>query len=83
MLKKSKKRYKKAKPGAWFVAVRGSYLPASTLGWWSYVPFLAYLIFTFYYGVKDTSKVSVAILYIIPNWVAAAVVMTFLASKKS
>lgn len=83
MAKKTKRSYKKARPGAWFIPVRGSFLPASSAGWWTYVPFLAYLIFALVVGIKDTSKATIAVLFIVPNWVAAAVVMTYIASKKS
>jgi hypothetical protein len=83
MTHKTKNRRPKAKPGAWFVSVRGSYLPASTEGWWTYIPFVAYLTFALIVGIKETSSLAVAILFIVPNWVAAAVIMTYLASKKS
>lgn len=83
MSRKTKSRRPKAKPGAWFIPLRGSYLPASPAGWWTYLPFLAYLIFTLVVGINDTSSTSVAILFIVPNWVAAVVVMTYLAAKKS
>jgi len=83
MAKKTKNKRPKLKSGAWFYSVRGSYLPASPAGWWTYVPFVAYLIFTLVVGVKDTSSAAIAILFIVPNWVAAAVVMTYLAARKS
>jgi uncharacterized MAPEG superfamily protein len=83
MAKKTKNKRPKAKPGAWFVSVRGSYLPASSAGWWTYIPFVAYLIFTLIVGINDTSSSAVAILFIVPNWVAAAVVMTYIAARKS
>ena len=34
----TKKPVRKPKKGAWFVQVRGSYLPCSWQGWLSYVP---------------------------------------------
>jgi hypothetical protein len=73
----------KAKKGAWFVPVRGSYLPASWQGWLTYVPFVAYLVFALVMGEQDTDSISKAILFIVPNWVAAAAVMTWLARAKS
>jgi len=38
--RKTQKTQKSRKPreGAWFVKVRGSYLPASTIGWLLYLP---------------------------------------------
>ena len=83
MIHKTKNRRQKARPGAWFVTVRGSYLPASSAGWLTYVPFIAYLIFALVVGIKETSSIAVATLFIVPNWAAAAVIMTYLASKKS
>jgi hypothetical protein len=83
MVKKTKNKRLKAKPGAWFVPVRGSYLPASPAGWWTYVPFVGYLIFTLVIGVQNTSSLSIAILFIVPNWVAASVIMTYIASRRS
>lgn len=64
---KTKNKRLKAKPGAWFVSVRGSYLPASPAGWWTYVPFVAYLIFTLLVGVNNTSSLFIAILFICPT----------------
>ncbi|HUA13512.1 MAG TPA: hypothetical protein VL989_03365 [Candidatus Sulfotelmatobacter sp.] len=77
------KRYKKPRKGAWFIQVRGSYLPASSEGWLLYIPFIAYLVFSLVIGINNTNRFSTAVLFIVPNWVAAGVVMTFLASKKS
>jgi hypothetical protein len=83
MVKKTKNKRPKAKPGAWFVPVRGSYLPSSPAGCWTYVPFVAYLVFSLIVGVNDTSSLAMAVLFIVPNWVAATVIMTYLASRKS
>ncbi len=83
MVKKTKNKHVKSKPGAWFTQVRGSYLPNSSAGWLMYAPFVAYLIFTSIVGVNDTSSLPIAILFIVPNWVAAAAVMTYIAARKS
>ena len=74
---------KKVNKKYWFIKVRGSYLPNNLYGWLSYIPYLAYLIFSLVIGLKDTHSLSLAILYIAPNWIAAVVVMTFIASHKS
>jgi hypothetical protein len=83
----SKSKYKKQKNTinnhAWFWGVRGSYLPANEYGWLTYIPFVAYLVFSLTVAIKDIHSALVAILVVIPNWVAAAVVMTYLAAKKS
>jgi hypothetical protein len=81
MVKHNKKL--KTRKNAWFKKIRGSYLPINQQGWFTYLPFIAYLAFAFIAGIKDTSNASKAVLFIVPNWVAAAVVMTFVASRKS
>ena len=73
----------KAKKGAWFIALRGSYIPCSWQGWLSYIPFTAYLIFAVLMGWQEADNPAKAILFIVPNWVAAAAVMTWLARAKS
>jgi hypothetical protein len=77
------KQNPKARKGAWFVAVRGSYLPVSWEGWLTYVPFVAYLSFSWHVAFWYTGTTPKAVLWIIPNWVAAAVVMTWVAKRKS
>ncbi|MEO6513339.1 MAG: hypothetical protein ABIR37_01480 [Candidatus Saccharimonadales bacterium] len=73
----------KHKKGAWFVAVRGSYLPVSWQGWLTYVPYIAYLIFSMQVAKDITSSAATAVLIIVPNWVAATIVMTWLAKRTS
>jgi hypothetical protein len=77
------KRSKKPKKGAWFVSLRGSYIPVSSAGWWTYVPYVAYLALVFIYAVKDISSLAVKIVFIAVTWFAATLVMTYIASKKS
>ena len=67
----------------WFVPLRGSYLPVSPAGWLSYIPFVTYLLFTAYVGHQATASSGLAILFIVPNWVAATVVLTWFAARKS
>jgi hypothetical protein len=73
----------KARQAAWFKPVRGSYLPVRAAGWLTYIPFVSYLAFSFTVGILKTSSVLIAILFIIPNWVAAGAVLTYIAAKKS
>jgi hypothetical protein len=80
----AKKKSKiKARKGAWFVAVRGSYLPWSWQGWLTYIPYSAYLVYTVIVAVNYTGNWYKAVLWIVPNWVAALVVMTWLAKRTS
>jgi hypothetical protein len=73
----------KHKKGAWFVAIRGSYLPVSWQGWLTYVPFIAYLLFAMQVAKGATHSAAAAVLIIVPNWVAATIVMTWLAKRTS
>jgi hypothetical protein len=74
---------KKTKKQKWFIPVRGSYLPNNSIGWLLYLPFTAYLVFTLIFGWRDTQTTTEAILFIVPNWVAAAAVMTWIAKRTS
>lgn len=80
MAKKSKLKIKK---GAWFVAIRGSYLPVSWQGWLTYIPFTAYLVYSLLVAFAYTGNNLKAVLWIVPNWVAAAVIMTWIARATS
>ena len=73
----------KIKNGAWFVRIRGSYLPASWQGWLTYLPFTAYLVYSLIVAFDYTGNTLKAVLWIVPNWVAAAVVMTWVAKTTS
>ncbi|HSX45144.1 MAG TPA: hypothetical protein VLF39_03530 [Candidatus Saccharimonadales bacterium] len=78
-----KRKSPKPKAGAWFIKVRGSYLPASSAGWLLYLPYTVYLVFTLVAALNQTSSWQLAFLFIIPNWIAAFGLMTYIASKKS
>jgi len=89
MAKKTTKSYKtfrqtyKVRKGAWFVAIRGSYLPVSWQGWITYIPFTAYLAYSLVVAFAYTGNNLKAMLWIVPNWVAAAIVMTWIARATS
>jgi hypothetical protein len=72
-----------ARKDTWFKPVRGSYLPASRNGWLIYIPFAGYLVFSGLVAADNASSVAVAILLIVPNWVAATVVVTYIAERTS
>ena len=74
---------KKSKTDKWFVPVRGSYLPNNWKGWLTYLPFVAYLLFAVVVANQYTDNRSQALLLIIPNWIAATAVMTWLAKRTS
>lgn len=79
----AKKSSRKSPSNKWFIPVRGSYLPNSWQAWLLYVPYVAYLVFTLIEGWQNTTKLATAILFIVPNWVAATAVMTWLAKRTS
>jgi branched-subunit amino acid transport protein len=74
---------KKPSKNKWFIPVRGSYLPNNWKGWLTYIPFTAYLLFALVIGWRETDTASHAILFVLPNWIAAAAVMTWIAKRTS
>lgn len=80
---KRKKQKIKLKKGAWFVKIRGSYLPCTWQGWLTYIPFVAYLVLSFGAIVRDTGSVLMMIYLLVPAWIAGAVIMTWIAQRKS
>jgi hypothetical protein len=74
---------KKVNKNKWFKAVRGSYLPSNWKGWLTYIPFCAYLLLSFYVGWHDVDSKVRGVLFIVPNWIAAVTVMTWIAKRAS
>jgi branched-subunit amino acid transport protein len=67
----------------WFKKIRGSYLPNSWQGWLTYIPYLAYLIGSVFV-IKSQTTHGWSIFYALSaQWVAATVVMTWVAQHKS
>jgi hypothetical protein len=67
----------------WFKPTRGSYLPASWQGAVAYLLMLAYCIFVLVYAFNRLDSVAEISLIVVPNFVAAAVFMHWLAAQKS
>ena len=79
----AKKKLYTAKKGAWFAKFHGNYIPASWQGWLTYIPYVSFLVATMWY-VYDTSNHLYEIpLRIIPYWISAAVIMIWIARRKS
>ncbi len=74
---------KKSKKDKWFTPVRGSYLPNNWKGWLTYVPFIAFLLFSAWVDWDHNDSHSYAALIIAADWVAAVVIMTWLAKRTS
>lgn len=71
------------KSKAWFIRVRGSYLPNNWKGWLTYIPYLAYLVGVLVFVLRRHDSLWLAVFTLIPNWIAALVIMTWLAKAKS
>ena len=73
----------KAALNVWFKPVRGSYIPVRWEGWLLYFPFTAYLIAATIYAFSDTGSGLEGVMFVVPNWVAATAVMTWIAKRMS
>lgn len=73
----------KPKRGAWFVKVRGSYLPCSWQGWLLYVPFILFLILALVVAINAGVSFAEVFFRVFPVWIAAVVVLTWIASNHS
>jgi hypothetical protein len=80
---KAQSKLPKHKKGAWFVKFRGSYIPVNTKGWLTYIPYVAYMVYTIIVAFAYTGNNFKAMLWIVPNFVAAAVIMTWIAKRTS
>lgn len=74
---------KKKSKNAWFIYVRGSYLPNSWQGWLTYIPYSAYVVGILVYALSSNADLLHAVPVIVPNWIVALVVMTWVAQHKS
>jgi hypothetical protein len=72
-----------SKSKKWFIKKRGSYLPRAWQGWLLYIPFIGYLISTFILFNRQSNSVSAVLYGIVPQWVAATVILTWIAQQKS
>lgn len=73
----------KNKKSNWFIKKRGSYLPNNEIGWLTYIPFLGYFLLTAFVSYRLSNSIFVIVLLVIPQWVAATIVMTWIAEHKS
>lgn len=74
-------RRKKQQP--WFIKIRGSYLPCSWQGWLSYAPYCAFLAASAAFGVQTRDSAAEIVFFIVPQWIAATLVLTWIANQKS
>jgi hypothetical protein len=74
---------KKKSNDKWFIKVRGSYLPHAWQGWLTYIPFTAFLFTVLIAAIRTQHSVSDIFYMVFPQWIAAAVVMTWVAKQRS
>ena len=74
---------RKTKSGAWFIKLRGSYIPCSWQGWLLYIPFVAYLMGAMAYAWDSTESPFRTIFALTTQFLLAAIIMTWIATKKS
>lgn len=67
----------------WFAKVRWSYIPQTWQGWLTYVPYLAYLIAVLVYIYQSDYSFWTSTFILVPNYIVAALVLTWIASKTS
>lgn len=96
--KKKLRKLPKGRKGAWFVKLRGSYIPCSWQGWLTYIPFIALVLVGFFPIVSTIitfrdmqilgtqfwiSQVITMVMFVLPYQVALVVVMHWIARRKS
>ncbi len=82
-MKKPKKSWPKAKKGAWFVRLRGSYLPCSWQGLVIYFVYTVYVValpVVWYYDGHEAWRL---LTFVIPLMCGAALITQYVASKTS
>jgi len=67
----------------WFIKKRGSYLPNNAQGWFTYIPFLGYFLLTALVSYRLSSSIFTVGLLVLPQWIAATIIMTWIAEHKS
>lgn len=80
---KAKSRSKKPAKKVWFVKTRGSYLPKSWQGILIYFCYVSYLLIVLIDAINMRDNWVRTIIFIFPQWVAAILAITYIASKKS
>ncbi len=73
----------KRRNSKWFIRVRGSYLPNSQAGWLTYIPYVGYLVAVLVYVLQRHYDFWLSLFIVVPNWIAAAAVMNWVAARTS
>jgi hypothetical protein len=73
----------RTKNGAWFVHLRGSYLPASAEGWLLYIPLIAGAISVIFITYSTHVKLAVALPQIGLQLIGIGAIFSWIAARKS
>lgn len=71
------------KNSVWFTKTRGSYLPTTIPGGLTYIPYVAYLVGVVVFVIERKYNFWLALFLVVPNWLAASIIMSWIASRKS
>jgi uncharacterized membrane protein (GlpM family) len=74
---------RKKSKNKWFKKVRGSYLPVNAQGWLTYLPFVGYLVATFFFTHRLTISGTIKVYLVVIQWLFATLLMTLIAQQKS
>ena len=74
---------RKLRQSKWFKQVRGSYIPVAWQGWLTYIPYVGFLGASSWMVMHDAVSSVEAIIGVVPYWVSAVAVMTWIAKRKS
>ncbi len=77
------KKIPKLKMGAWFVPVRGSYLPMTTQGWLLHLLLLIGTVIIIIGAYSDKRDAATVIVAMILELIGLGTVFTYIASKKA
>jgi hypothetical protein len=80
--KKSKKSQRPAS-SQWFVKTRGSYLPKSWQGILLYFVYVSYLLIVLIDAINTQTNFVRGFIFVFPQYVAAILVVSWIASQKS
>ena len=74
---------RKKKKSVWFTKVRGSYLPNSSEGWLTYIPYVGYLVASFFIDIHYSHSLLFVIYAFVSQGIAAGLVMQWIAVRHS
>ncbi|MEI6480949.1 MAG: hypothetical protein WCO19_01450 [Candidatus Saccharibacteria bacterium] len=73
----------KSKKSKWFKQVRGSYIPVAWQGWLTYIPYIGFLGVSAWVAQSNAGSGIGAVIGVVPYWVSALVIMSWIAKRTS